>query len=96
MELYIKDRLFIPQLLPQQGTFMEYAIKREIVNKVALTADDKNKYDIVENQEEQRIEWDIEKDIANPTVVSFTSAELDYLKKAAKLWLTSRFPMRCG
>lgn len=35
MELYIKDRIYFPQLLPQQGNFMEFNMKREILKRFA-------------------------------------------------------------
>ena len=36
MELFIKDRIYIPQLLPQQTkSFMDFNVKREILKKVA-------------------------------------------------------------
>lgn len=40
MELHIKDRIYIPQLLPQSNNFMGFNLKREITKKVALTAED--------------------------------------------------------
>lgn len=51
MELHIKDRIYIPQLLPAQNSFMEYNLKREIIKKVALTEKDKDEYVIVEDQQ---------------------------------------------
>jgi len=46
MELHVKDRLYFPQLLLQQNTFMEYAMKRAIMKKVGLTAEDQEKFEI--------------------------------------------------
>ena len=37
MELHIKDRIYIPQMLPQQNNFMGFNLKREIIKKVGLT-----------------------------------------------------------
>ena len=92
MELHIKDRIFIPQLLPQQGNFTEFNMKRNILKKVALTEADVEKYDIVENKEERRTEWDPEKDRDMPLMVDFSQDELQYLAKACEKVADANFP----
>lgn len=84
MELHVKDRLYFPQLLPQQNTFMEYAMKRSIMKKVGLTAEDQKKFEIKENEDGKGIVWNIEKDIAQPHTVEFTPEELEYIKKGCE------------
>lgn len=84
MELRIKDRLYFPQILPQQNTFMEFAMKREILKKVAITEEDRERFEIEEKPDEQRIVWNIEKDFAQPLEVDFSDAELEYLKKGCE------------
>ena len=84
MELHVKDRLYFPQLLPQQNTFMEYAMKRGILKKVGLTAADQEKYEIKENEDGKGIVWNIEKDIAQPLTVEFTPDELAYIQKSCE------------
>lgn len=98
MELHIKDRIYIPQILPQTGTFMEFNLKRNIIEKVQITAKDRDDYNIKENKEEGKITWDSAKDQQIPLQVEFSKDELDYLKKACEkltdtpspddLWLT--------
>lgn len=84
MELHIKDRLLIPSMLPEKNNFMEFNLKKSIIQKVGLTENDRKEYEIVEKQEEQRIEWNVQKDIDVPLVVEFTKEELNYLKKACE------------
>lgn len=84
MELHVKDRLYFPQLLPQQNTFMEYAMKRGILKKVGLTAEDQEKFEIKEKEDGKGIVWNIEKDIAQPLTVEFTTDELEYIKKGCE------------
>ncbi len=84
MELHIKDRMYFPQLLPQQNTFMEYAMKRQILKKVGLTKEDQESFSIIEDKENNQIRWDIEKDMAQPLTVDFTKDELDYIKKGCE------------
>ena len=84
MELNIKDRIYIPQMLPGQNSFMEFNMKRGIVKKVALTSEDIETYNIQENKEEGRITWDVQKDAEIPLVVDFSKEELNYLQKACE------------
>lgn len=92
MELNIKDRIYIPQMLPQQGKFMEFNLKRGIINKVIFTEEDKEKYSIVEHQQEGRIEWDRKKDVELPLTVDFTKEELDYMKVSCESIVDSAYP----
>lgn len=92
MDLHIKDRIYIPQLLPAQNSFMEYNLKREIIKKVALTEKDKEEYSIVEDQKAGKVTWDSEKDMSTPLVVEFTQQEIDYLKKSCEALAESTYP----
>ena len=84
MELHIKDRIYIPQLLPQQGKFMEFNLKRGIMKKVAITDEDRQEYNIQEDKEHNRITWDSNKDFAQPLVVDFSNDELALLRKGCE------------
>lgn len=84
MELNIIDRIYIPTILPQENTFMEFNLKRGIINKVTITKEDVEKYNIKEDAENRRTTWDIDIDRKNPLVVNFSREELDYLKSACE------------
>ena len=84
MELHIKDRLYFPQLLPQQNTFMEYAVKRSILKKVGLTAEDQENFEIREAPEGKGIVWNYEKDMAQFLTVDFTAEEFEYIKRGCE------------
>lgn len=84
MELNIIDRIYIPSILPQENTFMDFTLKRGIISKVVLTDEDVEKYSIKEDTENRRTTWDIEADRNNPLTVDFSRAELDYLKGACE------------
>lgn len=84
MELHIKDRLLIPSLFPERNSFMEYNIKKSIIKKIAISEKDKEEYNITENAEQKRIEWDMKKDFETPLVVEFTKEELEYMKKSCE------------
>ena len=72
MELHIKDRIYIPQLLPAQNSFMEYNLKREIIKKLALTEKNIEEYAIVEDAQTVKVKWDSKKDMEQPLMVDFS------------------------
>lgn len=41
MELHIKDRLLIPSLFPSKNNFMGFHLKKSIIDKIAITEQDK-------------------------------------------------------
>ena len=92
MELNIKDRIYIPQMLAPQNNFMEYNLKRSIIKKVAITEKDKETFDIKEDKENSRIVWNIEKDRENPLTVDFTEEEIKYLTKSCEQLSDNEFP----
>ena len=92
MELSIKDRFYIPQILPKDGSFKEFNLKRGIVAKVAITEEDKKKYSITEHPEDGKIEWDPKKDSENPLSVNFSQEEIDYLKRSCENLIETAYP----
>ena len=92
MELHIKDRIYFPQLLPQQGSFMEFNLKRSILKKVGLTESDRVDYNIQEDKENGRITWDNNKDISQPLVVEFTAEEIALIRKGCEQFTEKETP----
>jgi hypothetical protein len=92
MELHIKDRIYFPQLLPQQGSFMEFNLKRSILKKVTITDGDKADYNIQEDKENGRITWDSAKDLSQPLVVDFTTEELGLIRKGCEQFTEKETP----
>lgn len=90
MELSIKDRLYIPAILPQEGTFKEYNHKKEILRKIEISQQERLDVGLKENQENGRIEWDVEKD--TPLSVSFSTEELQYLKQSCEKLSDQQLP----
>lgn len=56
MELLIKDRLYIPALLPKEGNFRQFNTKKEILRKIEITSEERESVGLKENQETKRIE----------------------------------------
>lgn len=92
MELYIKDRLLLPTILPEKGSFMEFNLKKAILKKIAITKQERKDYEIVENAEEKRIEWNMAKDMEAPLLLDFSKDELSYLKKACEAISENQLP----
>lgn len=93
MELHIKDRIYIPQLLPQHTkSFIDFNVKREIIKKVAITEKDKEAYKIEEDVENRKITWDAEKDQNEPLVIEFTNDELAMLKRSCEQLAETAYP----
>lgn len=84
MKLHIIERLYITQMLPEQNLFMDFALKKSILNKVGITPEEKETYKIEEKPEEGKIVWDTQKDMENPVEINFTPEELKYISKACE------------
>lgn len=82
MELSIKDRLYIPALLPKEGNFRDFNHKKEIQRKIAIEAAEREQVGLHENKDTGRIEWETEKEV--PLVVEFSTDEIAYLKKSCE------------
>lgn len=82
MELTIKDRLYIPAILPKDGNFKQFNLKKEILHKIEISEQEREEVSLAENKETKRIEWDTEKDI--PLQVEFTQEEFDYMKETCE------------
>ena len=82
MELSIVDRLAIPALLPKEGTFRQYNLKKSILAKIEIGEGERGEVNLRQNPDTNRIEWDTEKDA--PRAVSFTSEEMEYLKDSCE------------
>lgn len=82
MELTIKDRLYIPALLPKEGNFKDFNHKKEILRKVGIDAEERERIALKENKDTGRIEWETEKE--QPLLVEFSVEEKEYLKRACE------------
>ena len=48
MKLYIKDRIYLLNILPQKAiSYKTFSIKKELINKISISEEDKEKYKIV-------------------------------------------------
>lgn len=92
MKLHIKDRLYILQILPGTGNFMEFATKRSIIEKVSISAEDKEKYKLNENTEENKLTWDSTIDAENPLEADFSQDELKFLRKSCEAVVDKTMP----
>ena len=82
MELSIKDRLYLPTFLPAKGNFKDFNLKKEILRKIAISDDERKEINFRENQEDNRLEWDVEKETS--LIVDFSKDEMEYLRRACE------------
>ena len=92
MKLNIKDRLYFPAIFPTQNTFAEYNLKREILSKITITEEEKEKYSINEDLETGVIKWNKDMDEQEPLIVEFSSDEIKYIKKCCEGLTASQQP----
>ena len=90
MELSIKDRLYIPVILPQEGTFREFNLKKEILRKIEISDQEREEAGLHENPETNRIEWDVEKDV--PLNIELSPDELKYLQQSCEKISDEKLP----
>lgn len=90
MELSVKDRLYIPALLPKEGNFQQFNLKKEIRRKVAISDREREELGLRENPDTKRIEWDVAKEI--PLHADFTQEEIDYLKSVCEKLSDEQLP----
>lgn len=82
MELSIKDRLYLPTFLPAKGNFKDFNLKKEILRKIAISEEERKEINFRENQEDNRLEWDVEKETS--LIVDFSKDEMEYLRRACE------------
>lgn len=80
MKLDIKKRLAIQRILPQKGSLTDQIICKDIQKRIAITAEEIKKVELVADQASMR--WNAEKD--KPIDIEFTGAEINQLKDAVK------------
>lgn len=78
MKLYVKERLAILQMLPENGSLSEMVDVMEIVKKIRITQEERTKIEYKETS--GSIIWNISKD--EGLDVDFTFEEISVLKDA--------------
>lgn len=82
MELSIKDRLYLPTFLPARGNFKDFNLKKDILQKIAISDEERTAIGLHESAEDKRIEWDAEKE--RPLAVELSRDEIEYIRRACE------------
>lgn len=90
MELSIKDRLFIPAVLPKENTLVGFGLKKSILKKIEITEKERDEIGLTQDPDAQQIKWDVSKEIA--LAADFTSEELAFLKKSCENLVDQTLP----
>ena len=77
MNLTIKDRIIMVDLLPEQGGMIDMILVKSISDKVALTAKEITDFSVV--QEGNSVKWDQSKDTG--VEIGFEMSEIELLKR---------------
>ena len=77
MNLTIKDRIIMVDLLPEQGGMIDMILVRSISDRVALTAKEITDFSVV--QEGNSVRWDQSKD--SGVEIDFEMSEIELLKR---------------
>lgn len=83
--LTIKDRLVIPNLLPDQGGILSQRIAKDIKKKLTITQDDIQTFEMKETRDsrgQNQIVWDPTKDVG--VEMTFTAAEIKMIQEAIR------------
>lgn len=79
MNLTVKDRILLPEILPESGNMVEMILVKSIQQKVTITAKEIDYYKIHVN-ENGNTTWNGEKDTG--TDIKFENSEIEILKSA--------------
>lgn len=79
MKLTIKDRILIPEILPEYGNMVDMILVRSIQEKVKITSKDIDDYEIV-SKDNGNITWNGAKDTG--TEIEFEKSEIGILKRS--------------
>lgn len=80
INLNLKDRIVLPEVFPSEGTIQEQITIRDIVNKIAITREDVDAYNI-------RVEgstYTFDPNIDTSKEIEFTAAEYMVMQSACK------------
>lgn len=94
MEMTIKDRLYLPALLPDKGNYREFNLKKGILQKIALTDAEREAVGLHRVEETDRIEWDTDKE--TPLVADFSREDSTTCGKRARNFRRRPCRMTCG
>lgn len=86
MKLYIKDRIYLLSILPQKAiNYKTFILKKDLINKISITEEDKKNYEIVASDgENNSVKWNFQYDQEHPIDLTMTEDLANYLKEACE------------
>lgn len=93
MKLYLKERIYLLNILPQKAvSYKTFSIKKELIQKLSISEEDKEKYKIVANDDEAKsISWDYKYDQEHPLELTFNEDLANYLKDTCESILENEY-----
>ena len=87
IELNVFERLNAMQILPKEGTFVTLKLVKDVGEKLGISQDEFEEYDVVEERKDGKktgkVEWNSEKGIV-PKGLEFTAREIVLVADALK------------
>lgn len=85
MKFYVKDRLYMLGLLPQKAVnYKTYQMKKALLSKLQLSDEDKERYEIKQDEKTGSVTWNPQTDIENPLEIELTEDLANYLHGACE------------
>ena len=83
-QLNLSDRIHLPSVLKTEGSYMYLTVRKDIIEKLALTQEEFKKYEIKEVQEGIQKGWLVsnQKKVPSHFDISFTELEKNEIKLA--------------
>ena len=90
MELSVKDRLYLPMLLPPKGNYAAFNLKKSIRAKVAIADGEARTLGLESDPQTGNIRWDVQRE--KPLDVAFSAEEMRYLRQACERLADEELP----
>lgn len=86
MKLYIKDRIYLLSILPQKAiNYKTFILKKDLINKISITEEDKKNYEIVTSDgENNSVKWNFQYDQDHPIELTLTEDLANFLNEACE------------
>ncbi len=82
VSLHVKERIYLMNVMPQENSLVNFQLKKELMNKLEISDEEKTKLKFSVNEKENNVTWDPEIDMANPVEIEFNDQETAYMREA--------------
>lgn len=80
--LNVGERMTVLAIMPKEGSFVTLRLIRGLVEKLGLSAQELQEYEVTEDTEQHIVRWNVAGSI--PKEIEFADAETDIIKRELK------------